>query len=111
LDAGVVHFVPPDLGVATTDPDVARFKVGADLLGVLPPGDSAVVLLSGSDPELVDGLMKQRLAGALVVGQVAEGCYDPAASEALKMRGGDTATPLQLAANIAARWPGGGEST
>ena len=110
LQAGVVHVVPPDLGLAV-DSEGSRFKAGAELLGVLPPADSAIVLLSGSDPGLVDGLMKQRLAGALVAGQVAEGCYDPAASEALKMRGGDTATPLQLAADIAARWPGGGEST
>ncbi|MCE7031108.1 chemotaxis protein [Lysobacter sp. GX 14042] len=109
LERGVVHIVPPELGLAMT-PDGPRFTTGGELLDVLPPGDSAVVLLSGSDPTLVDGLMKQRLAGALVVGQVAEGCYDPAASLALKNRGGDTATPVQLAARIADRWPGGGES-
>lgn len=109
LERGMVHIVPPELGVALA-PDGARFTAGGELLGVLPPGDSAVVLLSGSDPALVDGLMKQRLAGALVVGQVAEGCYDPAASLALKNRGGDTATPVQLAARIADRWPGDGES-
>ena len=104
LAPGVVHVVPPDLGLEP-GPDGYRFKAGADLIGVLPAADSAVVLLSGSDPALVDGLMKQRLAGALVLGQVAEGCYDPAASQALGSRGGETDTPVNLAARIAARWP------
>ena len=104
LAPGVVHVIPPGLGLEP-GPDGYRFKEGADLIGVLPAADSAVVLLSGSDPELVDGLMKQRLAGALVLGQVAEGCYDPAASQALGSRGGETDTPVNLATRIAARWP------
>lgn len=108
LTAGMVHVVPPDLGVEGGTGS-ARFQAGAELLGVLPPGDSAIVLLSGSDPALVDGLMKQRLAGALVVGQVADGCYDPAASQAFASRGGETDTPLELAARITARWPAEGE--
>lgn len=108
LAPGVVHVVPPDLGLEP-GPDGYRFKEGAELIGVLPAADSAVVLLSGSDPGLVDGLMKQRLAGALVLGQVAEGCYDPAASQALGSRGGETDTPVNLAARIAARWPAEGD--
>lgn len=108
LTSGMVHVVPPDLGVEDRTGG-ARFQAGAELLGVLPPGDSAIVLLSGSDPALVDGLMKQRLAGALVVGQVADGCYDPAASQALASRGGETDSPLKLAARITARWSAEGE--
>ena len=104
LSPGVVHVIPPDLGLEP-GPDGFRFKERAGLVDVLPAADSAVVLLSGSDPALVDGLMKQRLAGALVLGQVAEGCYDPAASQALGSRGGETDTPVNLAARIAARWP------
>lgn len=109
LAPGVVHIVPPELGLAA-GPDGHLFQAGAELLGVLPAADSAVVLLSGADPALVDGLMKERLAGALVVGQVAEGCYDPAASQALDSRGGETDTPVKLAARIAGHWPPEGDT-
>ena len=109
LAPGVVHIVPPELGLAP-GPDGHLFQAGAELLGVLPAADSAVVLLSGTDPGLVDGLMKERLAGALVVGQVAEGCYDPAASQALGSRGGETDTPVKLAARIAGHWPPEGDT-
>ncbi len=109
LAAGLVHIVPPELGLEPA-PDGHRFKAGAGLLGVLPAADSAVVLLSGSDPGLVEELMKERLAGALVLGQVAEGCYDPAAAQALVSRGGETDTPVKLAARIAAHWPPEGDT-
>ncbi|MDX1549735.1 MAG: chemotaxis protein CheB [Lysobacter spongiicola] len=103
LEAGCVYILPASVGVREEDGDLL-FRDGADATGALPAADSAVLLLSGSDPALVDIVMKQGWAGALVAGQAADGCYDPAAPNALAARGGDTAPPVELARRLAERW-------
>ena len=70
----------------------------------LPAGDSAVLMLSGSDPARSTRCMKLAAAGALVAGQALEGCYDVAAPDALVARGGQAGKPQELARRLAERW-------
>jgi len=103
-----VYIVPPNLSVQDGANGLhfvdAPDQKAADLLTALPPGDSAVLLLSGSDPSLIDAVMKHAAAGAVVAGQSPDGCYDAAAPSALAARGGDIGKPHELAQRIAARW-------
>ena len=107
-EAGTVYFVPPELSIELTG---SRLMFVADdagarpLLGALPAGDSALMLLSGSSLDSVDAAMKQVPAGLLVVGQALEGCYDATASTALIARGAITAPPAALADLLTGRWP------
>ncbi|WP_211371777.1 chemotaxis protein CheB [Marilutibacter maris] len=103
--AGFVYVLPAGLGIETAA-DGMRFVGEGQILPALPSADSAVLLLSGSDPADVDAVLKHRVGGALVAGQSAEGCYDPAAPEQLAARGGDLAAPTDLAQRLAERWPG-----
>ena len=108
LQRGHVYVLPAELGL-DKQADGLQFKIDADaLLAGLPSADSAVVLLSGSDPAAVDIAMGHSLRGALVAGQSPEGCFDAAASEALVARGAQAGTPAQLAKLLAARWPSTG---
>ncbi|MDN5781378.1 MAG: chemotaxis protein, partial [Luteimonas sp.] len=107
-DAGTVYFVPPELSLERAG---ARLVFVADeagalpLLGVLPAGDSALLLLSGSSLESVDAAMTHVPAGLMVAGQALDGCYDATASNALIARGATVATPAGLAEQLAGRWP------
>jgi chemosensory pili system protein ChpB (putative protein-glutamate methylesterase) len=49
--------------------------------------------------------MAHGFRGALIAGQAPEGCFDAVASEALIARGGISATPTDIAKQLAARWP------
>lgn len=102
--AGTVYILSDDLGVDVSDAGI-RFHLGSELVTSLPSSDSAVLLLSGTDPSVVDATLRHGWAGALVAGQCADGCYDATASAALASRGGDTATPAELAQRLAERWP------
>lgn len=102
--AGNIYILPAQLGVEIGEAGI-RFDPSSGLVDSLPPADSAVLLLSGSDPSLVDAALNHGWAGALVAGQAAEGCYDAAASTELATRGGDTATPAEMAKRLADRWP------
>jgi chemosensory pili system protein ChpB (putative protein-glutamate methylesterase) len=107
---GHVYMLPAGLGLAAGSSGL-KFRSAADepvadaLFAQLSPADSAVVLLSGSDPAAVDAAMNHSVHGALVVGQSAEGCFDSAAADALVARGASAGTPAQLAQKLAARWP------
>ena len=101
--AGIVYILPAAVGIDVDDAGI-RFNSNGELLEALPSADSAVLLLSGSDPAQVDAVMKHSWAGALVAGQAADGCYDAAASNALASRGGDTAPAVELAQRLPERW-------
>jgi len=73
-------------------------------LARLPPGESAVILLSGADLLQVDPALTLAEAGAWVGGQVGEGCYDPAAATAVVAAGMFAGEPQELAQAISARW-------
>ena len=103
-DAGHVYLVPGGIGLAAGG-DGLRFAEGAHAFSQLTAGDSAVVALSGTDPALVDAIMAQSWAGALVLAQLPSGCYEPAAVQALIARGVAADTPQHLASQLAKRWP------
>jgi chemotaxis response regulator CheB len=100
---GHVYIVPPELGVDATDG--LRFATGVSLLDALPADDTAVLLLSGADPALVDPALAHASRGALVSGQSPDGCYDAAAPIALTARGGTAGTPTELVQSLLQRWP------
>jgi chemosensory pili system protein ChpB (putative protein-glutamate methylesterase) len=107
--AATVYIVPPIVGVQDGASGLVFIELPEngtplDVLDALPAGDSAVLLLSGSDPAQVDTALKCAAAGALVAGQAPDGCYDAAAPDALVARGGDVGKPHELAARLAARW-------
>ncbi|WP_222565165.1 chemotaxis protein CheB [Novilysobacter antarcticus] len=102
--AGTVYILADGLGIDVSDAGI-RFHAGSELVAALPASDSAVLLLSGTDPSVVDASLRLGWAGALVAGQSADGCYDATASASLASRGGETATPAELAQRLAERWP------
>lgn len=102
--AGQVYIVAPELGVAETGNGL-KFTADAGLLASLPPSDSAVLLLSGSDPADVDIALTHAARGALVAGQSPDGCYDAAAPSALIARGGSAGAPADLVRQLLTRWP------
>jgi len=105
LERGHVYVLPTGMGVAPAA-DGLSFSPGVeDLIGSLPSADSAVVLLSGADPGQVDAAMAHGFRGAFIAGQSPEGCFDAVAAEALVARGGTSATPTDIAKQLAARWP------
>lgn len=103
-EGGNVYILPEALGVVTKD-NALRFQEGGDVFACLPADDSAVIVLSGSDPAHADAAMGLSWAGALVAGQMPEGCYDATAAEAVIARGAECGAPATLARRLAERWP------
>ena len=103
-----VYVLPNDVAVNVVE-GVVHFSEGAlqpeTLIASLPAADSAVLLLSGSDPAQVEAALTLAAQGGLAAGQSPQGCYDPAASKALAARGGTVATPAELATHLASHWP------
>jgi chemosensory pili system protein ChpB (putative protein-glutamate methylesterase) len=106
LQRGHVYVLPADLGIGA-EADGLHFRAGGsdDLVASLPSADSAVIVLSGTDPALVDAAMAHAFRGALVAGQSPEGCFDATASDVLVARGAEAGAPAQLAKKLAMRWP------
>jgi chemosensory pili system protein ChpB (putative protein-glutamate methylesterase) len=103
VEAGNVYIVPPELGI--DGHNGLRFASGFSLLDALPANDSAVLLLSGADPAVVDAALAHAAKGALVAGQSPDGCYDAAAPMALTARGGTAGAPNELVQSLLQRWP------
>lgn len=102
--AGVIYILPAGVCIKVTEAGIQFTDGDDDVLAALPSADSAVVLLSGSDPAQVDAVMSHSWGGALVIGQAPEGCYDAAAPSALLSRGGGSGQPVQLAERLADHW-------
>ncbi len=105
-EPGHVYVMPGDV-VPFIDAGTVNFRPGSvihTMIPQLPPTDSAVLLLSGSDGALVEPVAALGTQGALVMGQSQEGCYDPAAPRALASRGAELGTPVQLAQRLTDRW-------
>ncbi len=100
--AGTVYVVGDDLGLDTAGS--LRFAPGDRMLESLPLPGSAVVLLSGSDASEVDAVAALAAQGAWLGAQASDGCYDPAAAEALAARGAACDAPAELARQLARRW-------
>jgi chemosensory pili system protein ChpB (putative protein-glutamate methylesterase) len=111
LQPGHIYVLTADVGVESGSEGLRFGRAAADasdatrILANLRAGDSAIVMLSGSDPAMVDAAMNHAGHGAFVAGQSTEGCFDAAAAEALIARGAEAGTPAQLAQRLAARWP------
>jgi len=103
-EAGAIYILPAGVGI-NIDAGGMQFIDGNDnVLAALPSADSAVLLLSGSDPAQIDAVMNHSWAGALVIGQSPDGCYDPVAPSALIARGGGSGQPAELAERLSERW-------
>lgn len=106
---GTIYFMPDSVGVEPAGGGRLRFvpeQGGATaIFAALPPGDSAIVFLSGSDPALIDAAMAATATGTLVAAQTPEDCYDGAACAVLRSRGAASGLPVELAGRLAARWP------
>src|SRR3546814_19007663 len=76
-EAGTVYFVPPELSIAQ-DKTQILFVAGeggsGPLLDMLPPGDSALLLLSGRSADSVEVARARVPAGLLVAGPALAGC-------------------------------------
>lgn len=108
VERGTVFIVPDNIGVQEAGSGLA-FQDGAnDILAALPAADSAVLMLSGSDPARVDAALNFGWSGGLVVGQNIDGCYDAAAVTDLAARGGAVAKPVEMGPRLVAHWQRGG---
>lgn len=107
-ELGTVYIVPDTLGVSDSGTGLVFEEGGNDMLAALPAGDSAVLMLSGSDPARVDAALSFGWNGGLVVGQNSDGCYDAAAVTDLAARGGAVAKPAEMGARLIAHWQRGG---
>ncbi|MFC6839325.1 chemotaxis protein CheB [Xanthomonas theicola] len=109
VGGGSVYILPDDIGVRGDPGAGLRFvaqDAGASVVRGLPAAHSAVLLLSGSDPQQVDDVVALAAQGAWVAGQTGDGCYDPAAAVQLIGRGHPGGDPVQLAQALSARWSG-----
>lgn len=106
IEVGHVYILPTQISLVSGEkgPAFAPDDGTAAFAG-LPAGDTAIILLSGSDAAVVDAAMTHAAHGALVAGQSPEGCYDAVAAQALVARGAETGSPANLAKLLASRWP------
>jgi len=105
---GTIYFLPDGIGLTARAGGfgfVDEVAPAAAMFAALPSGASALVFLSGSDPQLVDSAMAAAATGTLVVAQSPEDCYDGAACAELRNRGVTSGLPAELAGRLASRWP------
>ena len=105
---GTIYFLPDGIGLTARAGGfgfVDEVAPAAAMFAALPSGASALVFLSGSDPQLVDSAMAAAATGTLVVAQSPEDCYDGAACAELRNRGVASGLPAELAGRLASRWP------
>lgn len=106
LAAGTVHVLPDGVDVTVAPAGLVVVPgEGEPRFTALPPGDSAILLLSGADPMLVERALSVALGGGLALGQSADNCFDPAASQALVARGGQADGIAGLVHRLQQRWP------
>ncbi|MFS8137309.1 MAG: chemotaxis protein CheB [Thermomonas sp.] len=105
LQAGTVHVLADGIDLQAAPAGLVFVPVaGEPAFATLPPGDSAMVLLSGADIGLVDTAMALSWAGGLALGQAPDNCFDPVASNALVARGGRAASLAHIPAKLLERW-------
>ena len=110
---GTIYFLPDGIDVhpgADGLAFIADPAPGAQLFATLAPGRTALVFLSGGDVRLIDAAMAASAAGALLVAQAPEDCYDGEACAELRRRGAVSGLPADLAVRLAARWPSRAQS-
>ena len=106
LQSGRIYILPD--GMTTTPQGESAVFSATDapvpVLAGLSAGDSAILLLSGSDPAVVPEVMAAASQGALVAGQALDDCFDSAASAALVAAGGQAIAPADFAQRLSTRW-------
>jgi len=100
VKAATVYVLPEGVGVAVGDKGLG-FVDGGEPMEALPPGESAVVVLSGADTARIDAALALAGRGGFVAGQAIEGCYDSAAVALLAAAGMELGSPVQLAERLA----------
>lgn len=107
-NAGTIYFLPDGIGLGASAGMFGFIDDAAPpaaMFAALPSGASALVFLSGSDPQLVDSAMAAAATGTMVIVQSPEDCYDGAACAELRNRGVASGLPAELAGRLASRWP------
>jgi chemosensory pili system protein ChpB (putative protein-glutamate methylesterase) len=106
---GTIYFLPDGIGLAARGGSFSFIAdaspTSAGLFAALPSGESAVVFLSGSDPQLVETAMAVTATGSMLIAQSPEDCYDGAACAELRTRGVVSGLPAELAGRLSSRWP------
>lgn len=106
LRRGHVYVMPDGIDVGEAPAGLHFVEAaGEPRFAKLRSADSAMLLLSGASPALVDVALAIRMAGGLALGQAAENCFDPAASQALAARGGEASSLAGIARQLLQRWP------
>lgn len=102
--AGTVYVVGDDVGLIAEP--ALRFVAGAAdrIVDTLSAGQSAVVMLSGGDVADAERIAALAAQGLWMGAQTEDGCYDPAAANALVAHGALAAAPAELARQLAQRW-------
>ncbi len=104
--AGRVGVLPPGVGVSRDGEGFRYSRVESlgQVPGALPAGDSAVLLLSGADPDVVPAVLALHAAGAMVLAQDPDSCFDAVAAGMLIDAGATSASPAELARLVIERW-------
>lgn len=106
LRRGNVHVMPDGVDVGQAPAGLHFVEAAGEAhFDALRPADSAMLLLSGAPLALVDVALAIRMAGGLALGQAAENCFDPTASQALAARGGDADSLAGMSRQLLQRWP------
>lgn len=101
-----VHVMPDGIDVQDSPAGLVFAATdGPPGFAALAAGESALLLLSGADPALVDRALAMSMAGGMAFGQAPENCFDPATSNALVARGGEALSLAKLPLKLLARWP------
>lgn len=106
LRRGSVHVMPDGIDVGEAPAGLHFVEApGEPRFAALRAADSAMLLLSGAAPMLVDIALAMRMAGGLALGQTAENCFDSTASQALAARGGEADSLAGISRQLLQRWP------
>lgn len=110
MQPGTIYFLAPTLSAELRDNGLAFVDVEpagstASLHAALLADDSALLMLSGAHPDLVEPAVAYADSGAWVAAQAPETCYDATVPNALILRGAQAAPAADLVAHLVERWP------
>jgi len=103
--SGAVHVLPDGVDVEAGESGLVFASVsGEPRFAALRSSDSAMLLLSGAEPAMVDVALSISFAGGLALGQAPENCFDATTTEALVARGGESRSLAVMARQLLERW-------
>lgn len=103
---GQVGVIPHGMGVVVQGTTLHFAPVASQrqMIENLSAADSMVFLLSGADPEAVPAALALQQQGGMAMAQNPDGCFDPAAAQALLAGGGSAGDASTMAQRLATRW-------